>query len=141
MNCSRYQNNKNKYLNCKRENKTLKVKNNLLEDFKKSKDRKLKDREIKIRGAIRIWRKKSENMSNLFRLERENEAIKDRIIRDIKTFFERHEDYYKPARVGNFWSNNYIEYGSNRDRNQTLSIKEYLDKIKPSDFKVERYHK
>ena len=54
MNCSRYQNNKNKYLNYKRENKTLKVKNNLLEDFKKSKDRKLTDREIKIRGAIRI---------------------------------------------------------------------------------------
>ena len=30
------------------------------------------------------------------------------IIRDIKTFFEQQEDYYKPVRVGNFWNNNYI---------------------------------
>ena len=32
------------------------------------------------------------------------------IIRDIKTFFEQQEDYYKPVRVGNFWNNNYIQY-------------------------------
>ena len=36
---------------------------------------------------------------------------------------------YKPVRVGNFWSNNYIEYESNGERNKTLSIKEYH--IKP----------
>ena len=36
------------------------------------------------------------------------------------------KDYYKPVRVGNFWSNNYIEYESNRDRNETLSVQEYL---------------
>ena len=29
--------------------------------------------------------------------------------------------YYKPVRVSNFWSNNCIEYGSNDDRNKTLS--------------------
>ena len=33
--------------------------------------------------------------------------------------------------VGNFWSNNYIEYESNCDRNKTLSVEEYLNKIKP----------
>ena len=37
----------------------------------------------------------------------------------------------KPVRVGNFCSNNYTEYESNVDRNKTLSLKEYLDKIKP----------
>ena len=36
------------------------------------------------------------------------------------------ENYYKPVRVGNFWSNNYIEYKSNGDKNKTLSVKEYL---------------
>ena len=47
-------------------------------------------------------------MSNLFRLKKENEAIKNKIIRDIKTLFEE-DDYYKPITVGNFWNNNYIE--------------------------------
>ena len=39
---------------------------------------------------------------------------------------QEEKDYYKPVRVGNFWSNNYIEYESNRDRNKTLSVQEYL---------------
>ena len=60
------------------------------------------------------------NIRNLFRLEKE----KDRIFRDIKNLFE---DYYKPVRVNNFWSNNYIEY-------KTLSVEEYLDKIKSSSL-------
>ena len=34
-------------------------------------------------------------------------------------------------RVNNFWSNSYAEYESNDDRNQTLSVEEYLKKIRP----------
>ena len=45
------------------------------------------------------------------------------IIRDIKNLLSK-EDYYKPIRVGNFYSSNYIEYESNGDRNKTLSVKE-----------------
>ena len=33
--------------------------------------------------------------------------------------------------MSNFWSNNYIEYESNGDRNKTLSVEEYLNKIRP----------
>ena len=44
---------------------------------------------------------------------------------------EEEKSYYKPVRVSNFWSNNYIEYESNGDRNKTLSIKEYLIKVSP----------
>ena len=33
--------------------------------------------------------------------------------------------------MGNFWNNNYIKYESSGDRNKNLSVKEYLDKIKP----------
>ena len=40
----------------------------------------------------------------------ENETIKGRVIRDNKNLFEKKEKYYKPARVGNFYFNNYIEY-------------------------------
>ena len=41
------------------------------------------------------------------------------------------KNYNKPVRVSNFWSNNYIEYKSNGDRNKTLSVEEYLNKIRP----------
>ena len=37
----------------------------------------------------------------------------------------------KPVRVSNFWSKNYIEYESNGDRDKTLSVEEYLNKIRP----------
>ena len=33
--------------------------------------------------------------------------------------------------MSNFYSNSYIEYESNGDRNKTLSFKECLDEIKP----------
>ena len=65
-------------------------------------------------------------------MKKENKAIKDRTIRDIRSLFEhKGEDYYKPVRVGNFWSSNNIEQKSNGDRNKTLSVKEYLNKIRP----------
>ena len=37
---------------------------------------------------------------------------------------------YKPVRVNNFSSNNYIEYRSNGDKSRILSFEEYLDKIR-----------
>ena len=43
----------------------------------------------------------------------------------------KEEGYYKPVRVDNFWSNNYIEYESNGDRNKAISVEEYLNKIRP----------
>ena len=66
---------------------------------------------------------------NIFRLKKENEAIKNRIIRNLLQYEE--EDYYKPVRVSNFWSNNYIEYEINSDRNKTLSVEEYLNIVRP----------
>ena len=39
-------------------------------------------------------------------------------------------NYDNPVRVRNFWSNNYIKYESNGDRDKTLSIEEYLNKIR-----------
>ena len=60
-------------------------------------------------------------------------TIKDRILRDINYLFEHEEEetYYKPIRVSNFWSNKYTEYESNGDKNKTLSVEEYLNKIRP----------
>ena len=56
------------------------------------------------------------------------------MIRNIQNLFEykkEEETYYKPVRVNNFWSNNYIEYKSNSDKNKILSVEEYLDIIRP----------
>ena len=67
------------------------------------------------------------NIRNHFRLEKENNRIKDKLLRDIKNLFE---EYYKTVRVNNIWSNNYIEYKNNSDKNRVLPVEEYLDKIR-----------
>ena len=74
------------------------------------------------------------DIRNRFRFKKKHKVIIDRTLRDIRNVF-KHEveekSYYKPVRVSNFWSNNYIEYESNGDRNKTLSVEEYLIKIRP----------
>ena len=71
------------------------------------------------------------------RLKKENKKNKDGILRDIRNLFKHkgEENYYKPVRISIFWSNNFIEYETNGDRNKTLSVKKYLNKIRPY-FKV-----
>ena len=51
--------------------------------------------------------------------------IKYRILKNFRNLFEHEEEenYNKPVRVSNFWSNNYIEYESLGDRKKILSIK------------------
>ena len=47
--------------------------------------------------------------------------IRDKI-RDIRNLFEHEEEhYYKPVRVGNFRSNNYIDYKSKGNKKNTIS--------------------
>ena len=73
------------------------------------------------------------DIRNLFRLKKENEAIKDKISGDIRSLFElenEEQDYDKTVRVGN-WTDNYTACKCNRDRNKNLSIREYLHEIKP----------
>ena len=65
-------------------------------------------------------------------LKRKKNVIEDKIIRDIRTLFESEEkDYYELVRTSNAFSNNYIEYESEGDKNKTLSTEEYLIKIRP----------
>ena len=71
-------------------------------------------------------------IGNIFRQEKETKAIKDRILSDKKNLFEHEEEekYYKPVRIHNFWSKNYIECESNGSRNKMLSVEKYLNKIR-----------
>ena len=87
-----------------------------------------KENIIKDIRSLFILRKDVRNL----RQEKETKAIKDRILRDINNLFEHEkgeENFYK--QVSNFWSNNYIEYENNGNRNKTLSVEEYLNKIRP----------
>ena len=56
------------------------------------------------------------------------------MLRDIKNIFKpekEEENYYKPVRVTNFYSNNYNEYGSDCNGSKTLSVEEYVNEIRP----------
>ena len=71
----------------------------------------------------------NKELRNRFRMKKENGSIKDRVIRDIRKLFEYEEDYYKPVRVNNFQSNNYVEYETNDDRNKNHQLRNILIKL------------
>ena len=106
---------------------------NVLSESEKRKreDNIIKDIKNFFRSRKEIDNSATKDQRNLFRPKKENEAIKDKIIRDIKTLFKEEDDYCKPIKEGNFWNNNYIEYESNSDKNKNLPVKEYLNEIKP----------
>ena len=59
------------------------------------------------------------------------EEIKKILYVAKNNLFKPKEDNYKPVRIGNAFSINYIEYKSNGDKDKTLSTKDYHDEIKP----------
>ena len=71
-------------------------------------DKKLEDNIIKERLKREIDDITIKDIRSLFRLKEENEAIKERVVRNIRNFFEYEEDYYKLIRLGNFWSKNIL---------------------------------
>ena len=54
-------------------------------------------------------------------------------MRDVRNLFDLSidEDYYKPIKTNDAFNGNYIEYESKGDKDKTLSIKEYLNMIRP----------
>ena len=92
-----------------------------IEDYKNIKENIIKD----ARDLLRLKKLKKRNKWCC------NEAIKYKILRDIKNLFEHKEGvYHKPVRVGNFWSYSYIEHKSKGDR-KTLSVEIYFNKTWP----------
>ena len=76
-------------------------------------------------------RRRKKRKKEIRKKELSERLIKGRIIRDIRTLFEKEEgeDCYKPKRVSKFPNNNYIEYESNGDKNRNLSLDECFNNI------------
>ena len=72
------------------------------------------------------------DIRNLFRFKKKNYLFEEKIIRDTRTLFQSdEEDYYGPVRIGNAFISNYIKYKCEGNKNKTLPVEEYLDKIRP----------
>ena len=89
----------------------------------------------RVKTVYGVGNKKSEeniikSIRNLLELKKENEAIKDIIIKDIRNLFKQEDNFYKPIRVANSWNNNWIKYESSGNRNKNLSVKGYLSEFK-----------
>ena len=73
--------------------------------------------------------------ANLFKTKKyyDYDDIEYKGIRNVKDLFNLSidEDYYKPIITKSAFNNNYIQYESKRDKGKNLSIKKYLNMIKP----------
>ena len=72
---------------------------------------------------------------NLFKTKKyyDYDDIEYKGIRNVKDLFDLSidEDYYKPIITKSAFNNNYIQYESKRDKGKNLSVKKYLNMIKP----------
>ena len=59
-----------------------------------------------------VKKKRKENFSN------------DKLLRDMKNWYEATEDYYNPVRTGNSLSSNYMEHESHGDKDKMLSTQD-----------------
>ena len=89
---------------------------------------------------------------NLTELEENRSKIKNyydyddieyRGIRNVRDLFDLsvHEDYYKPIIVRGAFNGNYIQYESKGDKGKNLSIKKYLNMMKPYLSNIINNHK
>ena len=56
-------------------------------------------------------------------IKRKIEVIQKIIYNPKNNLFKPEEDHYKPIRIGNAFSSNYIEHKSNGDKDKSLSVK------------------
>ena len=63
-------------------------------------------------------------------IRRENYEA-DKIIRSLDLTFDPEKDYYEPKTNVDAFNNNYIQYESIEDKDKGLTIKKYLDMIRP----------
>ena len=94
-----------------------------------------------------IERNLTELEENLSKTKKYYSDIEYKGVRDVKYLFDLSidEDYYKPIITKSAFNNNYIQYESKGHKEKNLSVKKYLNIIKPclNDHKthgLEGYH-
>ena len=65
------------------------------------------------------------------REKRKENHDEDKILRDLDFIFDPEKDHFDPKKTVSAFNNNYIQYESMEDKDKNLSVKEYLDVIKP----------
>ena len=55
--------------------------------------------------------------------------------------FDPEKNHYEPNKIVSAFNNNYIQYESIGDKNKNLSIKEYIDTIRPYLRDIRNNHK
>ena len=82
---------------------------------------------------------------NLFKTKKyyDYDDIEHRGIRNVRDLFDLSidEDYYKTIIVRGGFNGNYIQYESKGDKGENLSLKKYLDMIKPYLSDIINNHK
>ena len=52
------------------------------------------------------------------------------MLRDIRTLYESNEENHKSIKINNAFNGDYIEYENDGDKDNILSVKEYLEMIR-----------
>ena len=109
----------------------------------KAKNKKIRKNLYEIKNKNNISNSKIKEIEeNLFELEKNLSKLKKyhdyddaeyKGMRDVGNLFIQSidEDYYKPIRTKIAFNDNYIDYVSKGDKDKNLSLKEYLNMIKP----------
>ena len=83
----------------------------------------------------------STKINKTIREIRKENHDEDKILRDLDFTFDREKDHYKPKKTVGAFNNNYIQYESIGDKDKYLSIKEYIDIIRPYFSDILNNHK
>ena len=116
-------------------------KEHLDEYFKKLEEDSLTDKEKKhikrytkgLQKTEDFLRKLKEDLNKSKKYRYDIEDIEQKGIKEIENLFNKisEEDYYEPIKIRDSFDGNYIEYESRGDKDNNLSLAEYLNKIRP----------
>ena len=103
--------------------------------FSKSEIKEMKKNLYEIESKKKSMNIKKEIEKSLSTLKkyRDHDDAKYIGIRDIGNLINQStdKDYYKPIKTNSAFNGRYIEYESNGDKNKNLSVKKYLNMIRP----------
>ena len=96
---------------------------------------------IKLRLTLRLCVLDASGLVKMPDPARKENCDEDKIFRDFRFLLDQEKDHYEPAKTVSALNNNYIQYESIGDKDKNLSIKEYIDIIRPYLSDIINNHK